>query len=230
MKVSQLGDGEVVGDQNAVKTPFVTQDIVEKVLITVRRNAVHLVVRRHHTLHVAFFHSGFKRLEEIFAYHTFGIVAGRSVGPSFRLAVNGKMFCCRNHMRAVNERPLALKALDCSYADARNEIWVFTVGLFRPAPARLAPQIQYRRETLLRATGPNFSGSRTEDVMNQVRVPGGSKPDRRRERSALQGCVAVQAFFMEDDRDAEPRFLLDPALHGVGELRHVPRPAVLAGT
>ena len=45
-----------------------------------------------------------------------------------------KVFCGGNHVRAVNERPLALKAVDGRDADARNQLRVFAVGFFRPAP------------------------------------------------------------------------------------------------
>src|SRR5215469_3964438 len=96
------------------------QNIVEQMLVAVRRNAVHLVVRRHHTLYVALFHSGFKWLQKILAHGSLRIVGRRSVGPALWLAVDREVFCRGDNVRAVNERTRTLKALDRRNAEARH--------------------------------------------------------------------------------------------------------------
>ena len=71
MNSYQLRDAKIVRDHNTIKAPFLPQNVVEEMLVAVRRNSVYLVVRCHHALNVPFFHSRFERLKKIFADYAF---------------------------------------------------------------------------------------------------------------------------------------------------------------
>src|ERR1035437_866578 len=52
---------------------------------------------------------------------------------------------------------------------------------------------------------------------------GGSQTDGLRKAGCVLGRETVQAFLVEDDWNAEPRFFEEELLDGVGELSHPPR-------
>ncbi len=144
--------------------------------VAVIGDAVDFVVARHHGGDVRFFHGGFERLEPVFADHAFGVERGADVGAAFGLAVDGEMFCGRHDVRFVEARVGALKggalvAGDCCDSEARDEIRIFAVGFFGAAPARVAIEIEDRREALLNAASARFSCGRGEDFMEQIRIP-----------------------------------------------------------
>src|SRR6185312_16012814 len=131
-------------------------------------------------------------------------------------------------MRVVNERPSSLKAANRCLTNVGYKIRIFSVGFFSAAPPWIAGQIKHRGKALLCASRANFSSDGSKDVVDQCRVPGGSNPNSLRERRSFRRGVSVQALFMKQDGDSQPRVLLDPSLDGVGEFRHLPRTAVLA--
>ena len=195
-----------------------------------RRNAINFVVRRHHALRVPLLYAGFKRLQEVFANDSFGIVAGADICAAFRLAVNREMLEGCDHMRLINRRSNPLETFDGSHANARNKVRVFTVGFFSASPPWVSSQIDNRGQALLGAAGTNFTGGRREDVLNQSWIPTGSQCNWLRIGSSLRGGMAVQAFVVEENWNSEPSIFFHPLLQRVGELRHLARATVFART
>src|SRR5713101_3957829 len=118
MKGTKIGNREVVGDEYAIESPFVAENVGEQVPVAVRRDAVNLVVGGHHALRVCLFYARFERLQEIFANYPFRIVAGTDIGAAFRLAVNGEVFESRQHVRLVDEGSAALKSFHRGDSDS----------------------------------------------------------------------------------------------------------------
>ena len=58
----QFRNSKIIGDDQPVETPLMPQNVVEEVLVAVRRNAVDLVVGRHQRPHVTLLHGSFERL------------------------------------------------------------------------------------------------------------------------------------------------------------------------
>src|ERR1700690_2323667 len=198
--------------------------------VTVRRNAINFVIRRHDTGGVRFLNGGLERLEEIFANDAFRIVAGGNVGATFGLAVNGKMFGGCHHVSVVNERAVTLKAENGGYTDARREVRIFAIGFFGTAPTGIARQIQHGSETLLRAPRANFLGSGGEDIVNERGVPSAGECYGLRKGGAIGGHEAVETFFVEENWNAEACVLSHPFLNGVGEFCHFSGSALFTGT
>ena len=167
---------EIVGRDHAGKSPLAAQDVEHQMFVAVIGDAVDFVVARHHGGDVRFFHGGFERLEPIFADDAFGIERGADVGAAFGLAVDGEMFRGGEDVRFV-ERGAgarvagALVAGDGGDSEARDEIRIFAVGFFGAAPARIAIEIENRREALLDAAGAGFGGRGGENFVEQIRIP-----------------------------------------------------------
>ena len=57
-------------------------------------------------------------------------------------------------------------------ADARRKIRIFSVGFLGASPARIARQIDDRREALLDSAGTNFQCRGGKNALDQIRIPG----------------------------------------------------------
>src|SRR5262249_28640401 len=144
MARGEFGDPEIIGSDHAFETPFLTQYLFEQEVAAVRRDAVNFIVRGHDAHHVGLFHRGLEGLQEDLAQDTLRNIYRSDVRAAFGLAVRGEMLGRRHYVLAVNRRPGPLQSPDAGNAHARSEIRVFAVRLFRPAPARVARQIEVR--------------------------------------------------------------------------------------
>src|SRR5580700_1203953 len=97
----------------------------------------------------------------------------------------------------VDERSRSLKAFDGGDSDAGNQIGIFAIGFFGAAPARVACEIKYRRQTFLCAACAGFRGGSGEDFVNQVRIPGRSEADRSGIGSGFRRYVSVETFVVK---------------------------------
>ena len=111
MDANEFHDAEIIGDDDAVESPLVAQNVGKQMLVAVRRDAVDFVVGGHHGVDVGFFDGGFERLQPIFADDALGIVSGGDVGAAFGLAVHGEVFRSSHDVRFVDAGAIALKAL-----------------------------------------------------------------------------------------------------------------------
>src|SRR5258708_7332324 len=139
------------------------------------------------------------------------------------------MFCGGHDVGLIHRSAWPLQAENCSNADTRDQVRIFTVGLFGAAPARIAGQIQHWRQTLLRTTRASFRCYRRKNVVHQIRIPRSGHTDRRWKRCATARHKSVQTLFVEDDRNPQASVVLKPFLYGVGVLRHFAGSALFAG-
>src|ERR1700675_1028749 len=58
MNPDELGDAEIVGDEDAVETPLMAKNVDQEVFVAVRRDAVDFVVRGHDALDMGFSYGG----------------------------------------------------------------------------------------------------------------------------------------------------------------------------
>ena len=119
----------------------------------------------------------------------------------------------------------ALVAADGGDAELADEERILAVGLLDAAPARIARQVDHRRQHDLAAAGPRFLGGDGHRALDQRRVPGGAEAERHREVRRLRGDEAVQRLLVEHHGNPEPRVLEHPLLDGVGELGVLARAA-----
>src|SRR5580700_6104453 len=117
MNGAQLCRAKIVGGYQTLESPFLAQDVLEQVLVTVRWDSVDFVVGGHHRGYVRFLDSGFEWRQPVFADGAFGIICGTYVGAPFGLAMNREMLCGGHHVRFVNARAGSLIAGNRRYAE-----------------------------------------------------------------------------------------------------------------
>ena len=115
----------------------------------------------------------------------------------------------------------ALERLDVRAAELGGEVRVLAVGLLDAAPARVAGDVEDRRQRMAGAgqQHPPADGRRHRGDDVGVEARGG--PDRLLEARRRPGDEAVQAFLVDDRRDPESRLLDQVALDRVGRLGHL---------
>ena len=138
MNGAQLGGAEIIGDHHTRESPFMAQDVFQKVAIAVGGDAINFIVGGHDTAHVCFDDCGFKRFQEIFADDAFGKVSGSNICAALGLTMDSKVFCSGHHMRLVDARTGALQTLNGGNADSRDQVRIFAIGFFGAAPAGIA--------------------------------------------------------------------------------------------
>ena len=79
--------------------------------------------------------------------------------------------CFNVAIRCFLSRKLAvsLKAAHRGNTHARDEEWIFAVGLLDAAPARIAGNVDHRRERLVRAARARFQRGHGEKRLDQAR-------------------------------------------------------------
>ena len=101
----------------------------------------------------------------------------------------------------------ALQGLDVGDTEGRGEVRVLAVRLLDPSPARIARDVEDRRE---RVPGPGHQhppADRRRHRGDDVGVEARGRPDRLLEARRGPRDQAVQALLMDDRRDPEPRLL-----------------------
>src|SRR4029078_422635 len=104
-----------------------------------------------------------------------------------------------------------------AHAHARDQIRILAEGLLRPAPARVAADVQHPREPLLRAPRPHVHADRAARRAGDLRIPRARQSDRLREHGRLAGHQAGADLLVDDRRDTDPLLLDEIALAGVRE-------------
>ena len=85
----ELLDALIIAHYRAAETPFAAQYVVQQPVICVGRNAVDLVIGRHHRLHFGALYRFFEGREEIFPKRAFRDFRRPYIGAAFRLAMAG---------------------------------------------------------------------------------------------------------------------------------------------
>src|SRR5690348_9715221 len=217
-----------VGRYVAVEAPLLPQHAIQQPLIHVRRNAVNFVVGGHHAAGARLPNRSFKRVQIKFAQLALREIGGRSVGTAFRLAVRGEVFGGGQNVVPVDEIGISLQAFDGGDADARTEIRVLAIRFFRAAPARVAREIEYRREGLIVAGGSHLVGGRGENFLYQCGIPRAGQTNGLRKARAAVRHEAVQRFALKERWNAESSlFKLIPLQCVVSQSAHARRHLVV---
>jgi hypothetical protein len=140
--------------------------------------------------------------EEDLAQLTHRDVRGCAVLSRLRLSVCNEVLECRDDAGFVGERAVALEAPDRGDPHARHEIRIFTESLFDASPARVASNVHHGRQGLMRPPDSRLLGRHGVQQFDECWVECARETDGLWEAGATDGGVAVEAFLVEDDRDA----------------------------
>ena len=162
------------------------------------RDAVDFVIRGHHTSHVRPLHCGAERHEERLAQIPFRKICRSSIGTALWLAMCGKMLRRRQHVMSINLPRGSLQAVDGRHSHVGNEIRIFAVSFFGPSPARIARQIQHRREGLIHAGGSHLVASHLECLLHEFGIPRARQAQHLRKAGAAVGHESMQSFALEN--------------------------------
>ena len=139
------------------------------------------------------------------------------------------MFQRGDHAALVLERRVALKAAHRRDAELGVEERIFAVRFLHAPPARVARHVHHRRERLMRAANARLVGGHRVKLLDEFGIERRAQTDGLRKARAVLGRVAVETFLVENHGDAEPRFLDEKFLDGVGEFRHAARGLAIGG-
>jgi hypothetical protein len=120
----------------------------------------------------------------------------------------------------VAEFGVALEAANGGDAEAGDEVRIFAIGFFDATPAGFTGHVNDGSEGVMRAAETSFERGHSKETFDEVGVEGGAERDGLGEAGAIGSGVAVQAFFVEHDGNAEAAVLKEEFLNGVGELGH----------
>ena len=218
MQIGQLFDAVIVADDGALVAPLAAQHGPEQPRIGVRGNAVDLVVGRHQGTHIRAAHRLFERRKEVFAQRAFGNLRRPDIGAAFGLSVPGKVLERGEHLSVGERKRIALIALDRGNTHLADQIRVFAERLLDATPARIARDVDDRRQDHAHAARTDLASDDAVDLPDQIGVPGAGERDRLRKVRGILGGIAVQAFLMEEHRNAKTRIVDGPALDGIHEV------------
>ena len=207
----------------AAEAPFLAQDPIQQPVVDMGWDAVNLVVGSHHTAHVSFFDGCAERHQESLAYFSLGIVRRSGIGSTLRLAVRGEMFRRGHHVMPVDRSHRTLQSVDGRHSHARNQIWIFSVSLFRSSPTRISRQVEHGRECLAHSGRSHFVAGGIERLLHQLRIPGAGQPQHLRKAGAPVSHESMQGLALKICRDAEAGFRRQIVLCGVARLGSIVR-------
>ena len=167
-------------------------------------NPVHVAVRGHHACEPALDHRRLEREELFVPQLTRTEVHGRLVETAFGQSVT-------DHVLAGGQHPVAeigsLELPDVRQAELGGEVRVLAVGLFDPAPARVARDVEDRAQGVAGAGRQHPPADRAGHPADEVGVERGPGADRLLEARRVQREQAVERFLVDDGRDPETRLL-----------------------
>ena len=105
-----------------------------------------------------------------------------------------------------------LEPADVGAAHLGRQVGVLAVGLLDPAPARIARDVEHRREGLSGPGGQHAPADRRRHHLDELGVPRGGGADRLLEGRRVPGQQAVQRLLVDDRRDPQARLLDEVAL------------------
>ena len=218
-RIGQVG-GEAVGDQAADRVGVAdhepleaegpAQHVGEQPPVPGRGDAVERHVRRHHVARAGL-DRGLERRQVDVPQLGVREVHLVVVAAAERPAVPREVLGPGDHALGRPE-PLALEAAHLGGADGRAEERVLACALDDAAPARVARDVDHRREGPVDADRPGLPGGDGLPALDDVRVPRRRHRDRHREDRAQ----AVDHVEAEQRRDAVPVALDRQPLEPVG--------------
>ena len=201
-------DGTTIRDNVASKAIFATQQVSQKVRVASNRHSIVSIVGTHRSPGFGFLDDLFKRLHQNFMHVPSGDLR---IGTTFPVttatgcAVRREVFHCRSDAFGLN----ALALLDSQFGNVKRR---FAITLDRPAPARIADDVQDRRVNIGIAKCLAFDRCDLTDAPHQIAVPSGSDAKLSREVASVAVADAANAFVGKVHRDAQPSFFSKPTL------------------
>ena len=116
---------------------------------------------------------------------------------------------------------VALQPADVGEAHLRHEMRVLAVGLLEPAPARVAAEVEHRRQAVMGADRPHLQADRVGELGVELGPERRGDADRLREDGGLARHQPGADLLVHDGRDAEPRVLAQVVLQLVVERRRL---------
>ena len=137
----------------------------------------------------------------------------RAVHAALGQAVADHVLAGGQHRRAG----ALLQPADVGHAERRDQVGVLAVGLLDAPPARVARDVEDRRQALVGAHRAQLAREAARERLDQLRIPRGREADRLREAHRVARDEPVQALLVDDGRDAQARLFHEEALDLVGQ-------------
>ena len=179
VQAGEVFDRVIIGDDGAFVIPFAAQHVIQQPAVRVRRDTVDLVVACHDGVDCGARHHLFERREEHFAQGALADLGRADIGAAFGLAM-ARHVLESGHDLAIFQLPIgahAGQALDRGYAHLSDKIGVFAKCLLDPAPARIARDVDNRREDQMDAARAHFARDEIVDFADEISVPCAGEAD-----------------------------------------------------
>ena len=141
------------------------------------------------------------------------------VQPAFRYSVADHVLGGGDH--AFGRLAVPLQSANEGRAHHGREMRILAVRFLDAAPARVAGDVQDRRQRLMGADRSQFPAEAIGHRPHQLGIPCRGLTDRLRETDVVQGEQTVEAFLMDDRRDSQPGLLYQKSLDLVGQHRRL---------
>ena len=221
-------DVHPVADDETFESPLSAHHVLHQPAVRVARNAVQLIVCRHHRVGSGV-DARFERGEEYFPYRALREVRGRTVGSVDGLAASHEVFHAGEHAPRFGKVP-ALIAPDRCCAHYGYQIGVFAESFAHAAPARVSGDLYVGVEGPLRPGGAHLGGRLLANPLYEFGVERRCLSDTGRVDGASGDLrVAVNGVDSDEQRDLQ-RALACESLEIIGLLgrQHMQEGADLA--
>ena len=192
--------GVPVGQGHPAEAPFVLEDASEQRAVFGHRDAVDLVVARHHQVHVRLAHAGLEWGQVQLVQHVLG--DPRVVGPALRLGVVAHVVLDRRG------RPGLVQAADERDGQPGDQHRVLAERLEAPPAERRAHDVDRRGQQDVDALAPGLGAERGGERLDQGGIPGGAEGRRagqaRRRVALVHGDAADPGRAVGHDHGPQP--------------------------
>ena len=208
--VEELDSG-AVGDDVTTKTVLAAQDVGEKELRRLDRNAVVVVVAGHHAEGAGVAHGATEGMQVDrlqLAPGDLRVGAGLAVAAPLRHGIDGEVL-------ERGDDALLLDAAHLLNAEFADEERIFAVAFDHAAPARIAGEVEHRRIHVGVAEGAALATGHATDLADERGVPRTCDGEFRGETRGLGVQETANALVGEIDGNAEARLFDEPPLYFV---------------
>ena len=212
--VVQTGNGGHIRPDKAPHTPLVTEDFGEDLVIHGHRLVAHAGIGAHHIHGAGILHRCLEHRQAVGKDFVAAHGAGGAVQTGNGATVSGVVLQFAGN-RIGGGQIIALHALDARSGKLGSQEGILAVGLFRPAEPGIPHQVHNGAPHLVDAAGPGFGGDHMAHLPGHFRIKGGCQADLLGEDGGTHDGCAVDAFAVEQQRNAQPGLLHRPALEGV---------------
>ena len=145
------------------------------------------------------------------------MLAGPDVGATLRLTMAGQVLERRKYLAVGQRQGVALQPPHGRDAELRCQVRVLAEGFLDASPARIAADIDHRRERLAYPARAHLAAYDRIDAPDQLGIEAAGQTNRLREMRPIHGRIAVQSLLVKPHRYAEPCLLECKMLNGVDQ-------------